>query len=595
MLIRLATLLSLAALAGFVGCSSDDVDPANIDAVKTDLDQPADENLLTDAERKYVWDIEHLGFVIEQTVYPKFKSACSTHDFAAIESFFAESFECSIPKSQSESAFVGDVVSESRFRQPDSNAAVDEATTNVDRAGFIAWLHSLRSEFGIDKQDCSVSLGLVRLFPTERLNLDGSWLTVWKLRLAGRKDNRPVEIEARIEFELARLGEQIATDSKWIKRGRVLKVVSVRSTQDLMRDATADSGIDQKRLHNNWDKDAQFIPNTGGVYLADYDQDGVIDLLIDDLKFGAALYRGLGNGKFKDVTKTAGLKVLAANESPLWTVSAWADLDGDGDEDLIVEDRVYENRGDGTFADVSKKCGLQLAPATGYALGDFDCDGKVDVYVCHSGKYRPGQEQRDKLSWIDDGLGIDNALWLNRGDWKFEDVTDLWNAGASGSSCFAAVCLDVNHDSRPDIFAINEFGRNALLINTPEGRFVETNVDHVFGGFSMGVTAEDINNDGRTDLYVANMYSKAGNRILANVDRKTYPVELYDKIVEGTTGSKLYSATTDNKFVDVDPELAVADVGWAYGPVCFDLDADGWLDIYATAGFKSVTRGKPDG
>ena len=91
------------------------------------------------------------------------------------------------------------------------------------------------------------------------------------------------------------------------------------------------------------------------------------------------------------------------------------------------------------------------------------------------------------------------------------------------------------------------------------------------------------------------MYSKAGNRILANVDKDRYPKELYRKIEEGTRGSKLYSAGVEGDFVSVPANDMYAWVGWAYGPTFSDFDNDGWLDIYATAGFKSEERGKPDG
>jgi hypothetical protein len=132
------------------------------------------------------------------------------------------------------------------------------------------------------------------------------------------------------------------------------------------------------------------------------------------------------------------------------------------------------------------------------------------------------------------------------------------------------------------------------LINR-SGKFVEKVIDPVFGGFSMGVTAGDFNNDGHTDIYVANMYSKAGNRIVSNVDRSIYPAALFRKVREATTGNKLYLSKGDGTFTVLSSEKIVADVGWAYGPGFVDLNGDGWLDIYSTAGFRSIERGKPDG
>ena len=110
-----------------------------------------------------------------------------------------------------------------------------------------------------------------------------------------------------------------------------------------------------------------------------------------------------------------------------------------------------------------------------------------------------------------------------------------------------------------------------------------------------GRAARRGDNDGHDDIYVSNMYSKAGNRILANVDTASYPVELYQKIVEATIGNKLYCGIGDGRFRTVPDELVVPDIGWAYGAELVDLNLDGWLDMYVTAGFKSDTRGKPDG
>jgi len=141
-------------------------------------------------------------------------------------------------------------------------------------------------------------------------------------------------------------------------------------------------------------------------------------------------------------------------------------------------------------------------------------------------------------------------------------VTEQTAASGHGISCFAAVWFDANGDRRPDVLAINEFGRNALLVNRGDNTFAESDVDPVFGGLSMGVTTGDFDNDGHTDVYIANMYSKAGNRILANVDTTGYPPELFRKIVEATVGSKLYRSRGDGTFELMPPDVIPYDVGW---------------------------------
>jgi hypothetical protein len=363
-----------------------------------------------------------------------------------------------------------------------------------------------------------------------------------------------------------------------------------------MTDVTTESGIDSSGMHDNWQPTASssIRYNTGGVYVSDYNQDGWLDLLIDDVKTGLRLYRATTEGKFVDATSESGLSV--ANETPLqWTLSCWGDWDGDGDDDLISEDRLYENLGNGTFRDVTQSSNLLLTPASAYSIADYDLDGRLDIYVSHSQPYFPGQQAKEHTPWIDGGLGIDNVLWRNLGNWQFEDVTSATGAGGQGSSTFAAVWLHVNHDRYPDLLATNEFGRNSLLVSQGDGTFRDTTIDPVFGGFSMGATSADFDNDGLCDLYVANMYSKAGNRIMSNVDRKDYPPELYDRVVAATIGSRLYRNSGDGQFIPVEVPRVMSSSGWAYGTTFADLNGDGWQDAYATAGFLSLRRGDPDG
>ncbi len=548
--------------------------------------QNAEPAMLSDDDRKYLWDTEHLGFVLEQTVFPILKQGLRERDLTSVRTLLASDFRAALPHDEQVSERAG------IFRLTTAQAGTDEPL-DADADAWLGWLSAVRSHFGEAAENCSVSVGLVRLLPEVRGRLDGRFNTVWKVQLAGHRDGQPVEVTSWIRLTLASLSDDIAEQAGWILDARVERFEWIESPAPLFVEVTDQTGIDNGLFHDNWSEGETFVPNTGGVYVSDYDLDGDLDLLIDDHRAGARLYRNSGQGRFEDVTQSAGLGIT--DEPLLWTQSLWADFDGDADDDLIIESRLLRNDGDGTFTDVTEKSNLPLLPATGYAVTDFDRDGRVDLYVTHSNAYRPGQAIRQTVSWIDDGLGIDNVLWRNLGGWQFEDVTAAVNAGADGSSCFAAVWLDANDDLIPDVFAINEFGRNSLLLSGDDGRFSPTSIDPVFGGFSMGVTAGDVNNDGRTDLYVSNMYSKAGNRILANVDRATYPADLYAKIVEATTGNKLYLGREGSHFETLSPEKTIADIGWAYGASMGDIDGDGWLDIAVTAGFKSVTRGKPDG
>ncbi|APZ92698.1 FG-GAP repeat domain-containing protein [Fuerstiella marisgermanici] len=542
----------------------------------------ADGQILSEDIRKHVWDVEHFGFVLEATVFPRLKSSLNDGSLSYWKAILAEDCNAAVP--DNDVPLVPLASGKVSFGGTELNA---EQLRNGHRDDFLNWLATLRKPF----TECKSSLGLVRLLPDNE-DLTGAWTCVWRLRMAGRSLDGPVETEVEIKVRLRELHDDISEQKDWSDSITVLSHQHMTASQSFFAETTADSGLVSETRHDNWSSD-QFVPNTGGVYVTDYDLDGDQDIFVDDHTDGNRLYRNTGNGIFEDATIAAGID--AGEETRAWALACWADLDNDGDDDLIVEDRLYDNLGNGKFADITSRTNLPLTPATSYAVADYDCDGRLDLYVCHSGAYRIGQHTRARVKWIDDGLGIDNVLLRNLGNWQFEDVTESTGTGAGGSSCFTAIWLHANQDLRPDLFAINEFGVNSLLINSEDGQFNELDVDPIFGGFSMGAAAGDYNNDGRTDLYVANMYSKAGNRILANVDQTRYPPEMFRKIEEGTRGSKLYAAQPDGNFRTVPARNMFAYVGWAYGPTFADFDNDGWLDLYATAGFKSEERGKPDG
>jgi len=557
----------------------------------TDAAELLDAGMLEQDQRKKMWDIEHLAFVLEQKIFPEFKTILASGETAKLEPYLASGFTGGLAPQTAGSFAAGSYTD--GLVQTGPLPGKPQKFNNA--AEFISQLSDYRKLLDPQSPDhnISVSIGNVRLGPVNRNDLAGPWKGLWRLRIAGKKGASPVELNFDLAVETLSLNDELPEKRHWITSATITNTRLVSASQPLMAETTAASGIDVLGLIDNW-RSGGFTPNTGGVYLCDYNQDGALDVLVEDLKAGATLYRGDNTGKFHDVTVAAGLGSLA-KEAPSWALSCWADLDGDGDEDLISQNRIFENLGNGSFADVSAKSNLLLTPAVGYALADYDLDGKVDIYVCHTGAYRAGQRERTRVPWIDGGLGIDNVLWRNLGGWQFKDVTAETGVGGEGSSTFSAVWFDANNDRRPDLLAINEFGANKLLMNNASGKFTPARIDPVFGGFSMGVTAGDYDNSGRADIYISNMYSKAGSRILANVDQASYPPALYAKLVEATQGNKLYGCDEQGRFTVVDPSRHVPYVGWGYGASFADFNGDGFLDLYATAGFKSGKRGKPDG
>jgi hypothetical protein len=222
---------------------------------------------------------------------------------------------------------------------------------------------------------------------------------------------------------------------------------------------------------------------------------------------------------------------------------------------------------------------------------DYDRDGRLDLYCTRTGP--PGN-----LSWLEgrsnDARG--NLLLRNRGGWQFEDVTKKSGTRGGYRSTFTAAWLDANDDGWPDLHVPNEFGDGVLLVNNRDGTFRPHALgDRPVDFGTMGLAAGDVDNDGRIDIYCANMYSKAGTRVIGNLKPDAYPPKVMQKLRRFVAGSQLHFNAGGLAFEPAGPEKNLAAVGWVYGAALADLDADGLLDIYATAGYISRDRTKPDG
>jgi len=216
----------------------------------------------------------------------------------------------------------------------------------------------------------------------------------------------------------------------------------------------------------------------------------------------------------------------------------------------------------------------------------------MDLYVFQNGKGA-------KNSWLEGKCGPDhpgNKLFRNKGNWLFEDVTAESGTDGGSRSTFTAVWLDADNDGWPDLFVPNEFGPGILYVNRRDGTFRGQPLGKGPTDFgTMGVTAGDIDNDGNIDIYCANMYSKAGARVIGNMRPGTYAEPVMAQIRSFVKGSELHHNKGGLRFEQRGQDLQVHDAGWAYGPALVDLDNDGWLDLHATAGFVSRSRAEPDG
>ena len=573
--------------------------------------------LMDESQRQYLWDIEHHGLMLSRQGFKALGAALSRNDERALTALLAQSFAGRWLQKPRELRVENESVEFVRLE--DAGLPPDLLTGEQ----FCDRLLGYRRLFA---QAPQVQFALMALAPATRGLLDGPWQGTGQLRLWGKTTKGgPGEVVLYLAYQVPRPTAENFKKGGWLEACAVTQSQVAQAPRFLMREVAMERGIDRRRFHDNW-LDGMKGTTTGGVYLCDYNRDGILDMLVVDLN-GCALYKGLPGGKFVDVTVEVGLpwRLLDTNGSHL--AAAFVDLDGDGWEDLILDKKIFRNEAGQRFRDVTHLSNLRLSGAiSGFAVADYDRDGRLDLYVARLGPARAS-------SWLDGKCGGQggNLLFRNKGNWQFEEVAAASGATGGDRSSFSAVWLDANNDGWPDLYVTNEFGNGVLLLNQGDGTFREHALTRGPADFgTMGVTAGDIDNDGNIDLYVANMYSKAGARVLGNVDPATYPADIMATMRSFVSGSQLWrnkgvggqpvfgspfsvlrsqlperneEPKTENRkprtlIPDFEPlakQYGVAGVGWAYGPALADLDNDGWLDLYATAGFVSQNRDEPDG
>lgn len=333
----------------------------------------------------------------------------------------------------------------------------------------------------------------------------------------------------------------------------------------------------------------------GGLAVVDVNSDGLLDIYV--ARSGPNfLYLQEADGSFFEDAQTRGI----ADDGNARGV-VFADMDADGDLDLIVANmtltpesarplQYYRQEQNGNFSNqtaTALKGKSFISQFSHVAIADVDGDQDLDVFVAGYGNSMEAPANHI----VEADNGQENILLINNGSGIFSN--EAQQRGLRGTDwSYAASFADVDRDGDQDLYVANDWGINRFYVNDGQGNFREAAAEYNLAhpGAGMGVLWTDIDGNGELDLYVSNMFSNAGNRILPFAQRQSPQVK--NALLASAGGNHLFLNPKPGGTVDGTENFKMRDGGWAWGAIAFDYDLDGDEDIYQTNGYFTGTRTK---